>query len=450
MSKLIDYLDSINLLSQKTLFDFLYRNNIKTIDSLVLYMRELIDEDYIVSEYNPFIFVPNSDISGTGGCDEISCKIARAEKFAVFSALYADKVYIQLAFITSEHYELIDMDEVEIDELMNENYKTEVLKEISLILVYAELIKNNIVFITPSHEMMCPACFQNQVFGNDIIKMEKIKKEYISKAKVILQNYDSNEKTAEICISNIHEFFPDHEMFWTITDEKVLDLLKNEKIGKKIRNNEYSNSFISGFIEDEILSAMYTTKYCNEQNAKLITNKMSDAMFLGSNKDSKKISEIKDYTNCLPEYDLLITQNLKLKNVIKLRQEESEAFNKYRIALNKAVIEQNKTNKVTDWYKIYDDIIYPELNNLDLRMKQIRNGRMSRLFGTMTVIGTALVASKFGDIIKPDLFSNIQAFETAVGAAGINFILDKTSTKKADLQNNDYFFLWKLKKTVKK
>lgn len=165
MSELIDYLESMHLLTQERLFDYICENDITTLNTLVLYMRELIDADYVVSEYNPFVFVPNGDISGTAGCEELSCRIGRAEKFAIFSALYADKVYIQLNFITEEHYELYDIEEIEMDEQMSQKYKIEVLTDMSIILVYAELIKNNIVVITPSHKMLCPNCFQREVFG---------------------------------------------------------------------------------------------------------------------------------------------------------------------------------------------------------------------------------------------------------------------------------------------
>lgn len=447
MSELIDYLESMHLLTQERLFDYICENDITTLNTLVLYMRELIDADYVVSEYNPFVFVPNGDISGTAGCEELSCRIGRAEKFAIFSALYADKVYIQLNFITEEHYELYDIEEIEMDEQMSQKYKIEVLTDMSIILVYAELIKNNIVVITPSHKMLCPNCFQREVFGKKIVDIEKIKSEYRAKAKVILKDYDEENEDAGIIITNIDEFFPDHDLFWNIHNKDELEILKKEQVGSIIKNKEYCKNFVDEFISNEILAAMYTTKYCNEQKAKLITNKVSDAMFLSLKKDNQSLSEIMNYTNFLPEYDLLITNNLCIENVIRLRQEEAESFNKYRIALNKAVVEQNKTKNVTDWKKIYDDIIFPELNNLDMKMKQIRNGRLNRFFCTMAVVGTTMIANAFGNMINPEMFSNIPALGTSVGAAGVNFILDKTSTKKSELQNNDYFFLWKLRKS---
>lgn len=450
MSKLIDYLESINVLTKETLFDYICQNDIKTLDSLVLYMRQLIDEDYLVSEYSPFVFVPNGDISGTGGCDEISCRIGRAEKFAVFSALYADRVYIQLQFITQEHYELYDVDEIENDDEMYRNYKMKILKDMVIILIYSELIRNKIVFITPTHQMVCPDCFKKRVLGKNSIDIEKIKKEYFARAKVILDDYDRDNVEVNIRVKNIDEFFPDHDLFWTIRNNEEVHLLENEKIGKAIKNKEYTNRFLDEFLDEEILSALYTTQYCNEQNAKLITNKTSDSMFLALNKNVQEIGKMKEYIDMLPEYELLITQNLCLKDVLKLRQEEAESFNKYRIALNKAVIEQNKTSDIMDWRKIYDDIIYPEINNLDMKMRQIKEGRLNRFFGTMAVLGTTIIANKFGNILPSGFNTGIKSIGTSVSAAGINFLIDKTSASKYEMQNNDYFFLWKLRNSVRR
>lgn len=130
MSKLIDYLESINLLSEQELWDYICENDIETLDTLIIYLRRLIDEDFQISEYTPFTFVPNADISGTGGCNEISCRMSRAQKFAVFSALYADKVYIQLQFITDEHYDFCDIDEIEADEELSLNFRMALLSDL--------------------------------------------------------------------------------------------------------------------------------------------------------------------------------------------------------------------------------------------------------------------------------------------------------------------------------
>ena len=195
----------------------------------------------------------------------------------------------------------------------------------------------------------------------------------------------------------------------------------------------------------------YTTKYCQEQNARLITNKVSDSMFLGMNKNYKDLKNLENHYNLLPEYVLPIVDNLNLTNIIRLREEEHEAFNKYRIALNAAVAEQIKTDNHNNWRKIYDDIIFPELNSLEMKLKQVKKGRWSHVFGTMGIVGSVIIGSSFGDAINLGLLTQAVVTSTAVAAAtGLNYILDRYNNNKADLQNSDYFFLWKLNSSSKK
>lgn len=447
MSKLIDYLESIGILTQEQLLNYVKDNDIKTLNGLILYMRQLIDEDYMICEYSPFNLVPSGDISGMGGCGDITCRTQRASMFSVFSALYADKVYLQLDFIVNAHNRFMDIDMIGADAELSKKYKRAFYREMSVLLVYTELIRNNIVCITPTHKMLCSDCFQDEMFGKKVIDIEKIKKEYCSKAKMFLYALDSEHQKAAISISNVEEFFSEHPVYWYFDDAKTVKVLEKEKVGKIIKQQAYFKKLKESFIVKEILSAMYIAKYCNEQRAKVITNKLSDGIFLAINDNKQNMADIKKTISSLPQYDLLITNNLELKNVIRLRQEESEAFNKYRVALSKAVAEQNKTNNVGDWHRIYDDIIYPELNNLDMKMKQIKTGKMNKFFGSMLIVGTAIVANKYGDALKAELLSDIGL---SVGAAGINSLIDKSSNQKAELQNNDYFFLWKLKKMSEK
>jgi hypothetical protein len=445
MSEIVSYLEELNLLDLNYLSEYIYESSLTELDNLVLYLRELIDKEYFIQDYTPFTFVPNSDISGTGGCDEISCKLGRANNFAIFSALYADKVYIQLKYITSEHFDFASDYSREVSDFQF-RHRENIEKDIALLIAYSDLIQSKIVMITPTHKVMCESCFKKEILNkNMVINIELLQKEYCKKAKLFLLDYDSEFESYDIGIRNADEIFSDHNLFWTVRDRKDLQVLSKETVGKYIKNKEYSNEFITSIILDEIIDACYTAKYCGEQYGKLITNKKSDAMFLGMNNSMTKLNQIENHINILPEYDLPFVKGLTIKDVIHLREEEQESFNKYRIALNKAIIEQNKTDKPNDWVKIYDDYIYPEFNNLNLKIKQLKQGRMSRIFGSMVVIGAAIVANKFGDIIKPDLFSSAQTIGTTVASAGINFVLDKASTKKANLQDNDYYFLWKLK-----
>jgi len=446
MSKICEYLYELKISNYGSLQKYIANNDIKTIHSLVLHLRDLIDSEYVLEDYTPFTYVPNADISGTGGCQAIPCRISRARKFSNFSALYADRVYINLEYITSEHYEQEDIDEIESNIEMYDWYKESVGKDLLLIIAYFKLIEKGIVYITPARHMMCMDCFQKSIFGSEKrIDIEELKADYTLKAKVILRGFDKVTGSADIGVENISEFFPDHDLFWSIDDRKALKLLAKEKIGSEIKNKRFTQKFISDFIEEEIIGACYTALYCQEQNARLITNKKSDSMFLGMNSSYKNLNYLENQYNSLPEYRIPIVKNLDLENLLRLREEERESFNNYRIALNRAIVEQMSIKNEIDLRKIYDDLIYPELNKLDMKLKQIKKGKLNKFFGTMSIIGIVIVANKFGNFINPSLLAASISFGIATAATSANFILENLSNKKIALQDNDFYFLWKLK-----
>ena len=245
MSQVTEYLKELNINSYELVGEYIANNFIKTINDLVLHLRELIDGEYIVSEYTPFTFLPNADISGSGGCDDISCKIERAIDFSIFTALYADKVYIKLNFITSEHYELYDIDKIASDSEKEFEYKRRTCQDLCLIIAYFELIEKGIVCIIPARYMICTDCFQrNFLDSENIIDISKLKADYSKKAKLILQDFNGCGYP-EVRIEGIDEFFPDHPLFFTLSNPKTLQLLSKEKVGSEIRIEPFKSELIS-------------------------------------------------------------------------------------------------------------------------------------------------------------------------------------------------------------
>jgi hypothetical protein len=450
MSMLVNYLQELNLLTHEDLHKYIINSRIEEINNLVLYLRQIINEEYMLHDYSPFTFVPNDDISGTGGCIQLSCKIERATNFAIFSALYADRVYIQLDFITSEHYKPQNIQKIEANEKKSNRYKKLVEIDLALIITYSELIKKNIVYITPVHQTLCPNCFQKMIFGtSNTINIDNLQKQYCNKAMLKLDMIDIEHCKAMVTIENIPEFFSGHPLVRVFNDMDTIKLLSKEIVGDKITNKDFSDRIINRFVHEELVRICYTTKYSQDLNARLITNKLSDSMFLRMNNEHENLQCLENYEELLPKYAIPLINKLNIKDIIHLREEEQESFNKYRMALNNAAVEQIKVGNKLDQRKIYDDIIYPELNNLNMKLKQLKQGRLSKIFETMIVVGTVVTANRFGDIIGSSLQTIGTMFGLAVGAARTHFLLENENNKKADLQNNDFFFLWKLKQRIK-
>lgn len=92
--------------------------------------------------------------------------------------------------------------------------------------------------------------FPTRSFWKKIVDIEKIKSEYRAKAKVILKDYDEENEDAGIIITNIDEFFPDHDLFWNIHNKDELEILKKEQVGSIIKNKEYCKNFVDEFISN--------------------------------------------------------------------------------------------------------------------------------------------------------------------------------------------------------
>lgn len=443
MSEIVSYLNEVQIYDYESLSDYIWKSEIEVIHSLVMYLRQMIDTEYKIANYTPFTYVPNNDISGTGGCYEITCRIKRATQFAIFTALYADRVYIHLEFITSVHYETIDFEEFDYDEELDYAYRERVESDLAMILTYSELIKKNIVCITPTEFMMCPDCFRKKALGNKNINIEKLKSDFCKKAKVLLVDY--KDGYYELAMENIDEFFPTHTYRWFLSEEEDIKVLSHEKLGRYIKNKDYANNMINDFVENEIASALQTSIYCNEQNPKLVTNKLSDTYILGFQENSS-LKQIEEYNKVLPSYSMPYIDNLDMLNIINLREQENESFNKYRCAISRAITEQQKNQTNLDMNKIYDEIVFPEFNNLNMKIHQLKNGRFRNVFGNILILGSSLVAGKYGSAMQSGVLNTLSTIGGTLGATRVDSTIENRKQMKNSLLDNDYYFLWSLDK----
>ncbi|MHB8063571.1 MAG: hypothetical protein ACYDG2_13220 [Ruminiclostridium sp.] len=131
-----------------------------------------------------------------------------------------------------------------------------------------------------------------------------------------------------------------------------------------------------------------------------------------------------------------------------MREIEKELFNKYRIALNRAVEEQTKTTRQTDWLQIYDDILYPAFNELDMKLVQVRSGAFKRTFAAMGILSTVILAGRYSNLVSQNISDTLIHIGTSMASAGGNYLLDRNN--KMDMKNNDFYFLWRLKKDLDK
>jgi len=105
MNELLDLIDINGLDTEEEIIK--YATRAKTEDLIILAnaMRRAVDvNDHKLNEHSPFSFIASPEVSGAGGCFERSCRLKRTDSFAIYSALYADKVYININIINNHHF----------------------------------------------------------------------------------------------------------------------------------------------------------------------------------------------------------------------------------------------------------------------------------------------------------------------------------------------------------
>lgn len=452
MSETIQYLREINLDNGEYLINYIENSSIEELIILAEYLRGLVKKDYIKETYNPFTFVPGDDLSGAGGCDEISCKVKRATRFAIFSAMYANDVYIQLNFITAQH-SVFNIKEIQASRESNVRFRERLLCDITILNTYSKLIEARIVHIEPPKKSYCKDCFQKAVLGlNNPIDIEPIKESVMNRVELKVRGYNEKLNSVFFQINNIDEFFPEHGHIYEITKNEMTSFpeLPKEK-GAIITDRNFIGYFMSRFLNNEFISSCYYALYCKTNNAKFITNKTSDGMFMGLANQKHKSNYGLDYYTAIPKYDMPFVSDITIEKALHLREIEGESFNKYRIALNKAITEQCKTNSSVEWNDIYDDILFPAFSQLDEKLKNIRKGIFKKTFSEIALVGTVISSGIYTGIIPNNVTDIMKSIGIGTGTSVTvaHQIFGKVPGKES-LKENDYYFLWQLKRDIDK
>lgn len=436
MSKLIQYLEDLDVKDIGKLRSYIIDNDIDTLQSMLEYVRKLVYMDWEINDYSPFSFVPSMDLSGFGGCTEISCKMKRASNFAKFSALYCDTAYIYVPSITLPH-------EIKSTNKGYEQFKMELIADFSLIVFYENLITRKIIKIVPPNFNLCKDCFiKDFLTENDKIALFELSKALSKKASIVAREYSRELKIGLLEIKNLEEIYMDHKSFFGISDGPFLEELKNlNNFPTEIKDKKLIESFVYKLVEEEYYHTKFETFMSSAYKSKYITAKTSGKMIIDAVSNKKEINQ----NEIVPIYDMPIVDSVNTNIILSVRDREAESFNQYRVALNKAINEHYKGQSEAEITEIYDDIVYPSFTKLESSLKQISRKNIAKTAGEIAIIGSTLTLGIIGGIIP---FNSTGILAGLSGTTVISNIVKKAADWVADTTSapeNDYYFLWKLK-----
>lgn len=391
---------------------------------------------------SPFTFVSNSQMAGGRTyCRHPRCRISAAETLANNAALYADHIYLQNPF---EHY--LGLNE------FDDSHKYDLINDIFLLFLYKPLIEKDIISYCDQDFHFCTDCYSDFLAKFDPDYEKKFKKTEKELNRIVTENVkfkviDSNG-TPGLQLSNI-EGISDHDIIYTF--RKVPKIIKEKyRKGKstKLTSDEIKKSKAYQIITQSVLNDLdHQDYYTKIYDASVLTNRPIDFDLMNILNEINN-PQIKFDLN----HELPFMQNVQLNKLLELRTKEGEAFEVYRDSVTKAIKESEKQiNTVKPKkHEIYNDLIRPELNKIDLTIKNSKK----ILFGNIKqdlLLGTSFVGIGLASGFLPN---NIGQIVSTIG--GLKFAdqfvsnVRKIIGEPQEVRNNPYYFLWKVKKISEK
>jgi hypothetical protein len=175
-------------------------------------------------------------------------------------------------------------------------------------------------------------------------------------------------------------------------------------------------------------------------------------MNIVSNKSAKAFNSVSADALSHP---LAFVEQVPLERILKLRNDDGEAFLVYRDAVRKVLASaQGRTGK--ELREAFDDEIRPELNKIDLTMKHARKNLAISTLTDLTIVMASVSIAAFSGLLPSDIGVPTGLIDVGAalggwqGAKGLASMLSGLRSTPKEVSENKYAFLWKVRNGSKK
>jgi hypothetical protein len=414
--------------------------------------------DEIMGDELPnYKFVANAELSGQdyGGCRGLACRIERVDELTRFATLWAEKIYIPSYF--DEHRIMSEASAASESRNNEFEFKNDYSGHIKCLLRLKPLLENGIVEIIRGEAQVCPTCMAEKInqceeIKNSLLKhVEVLADEYRKMVSAKLIKDERREKLGIYCVEmKVPEEISHHKSMirtlyklpaWLKT--KYMNTETTVTLGKReLRKLGIPDSYI----QSQAYSVMFSQVLSTLQglDASLLTNSHLEVQLLNyianSDENINRNQVLQRELAC----ELPILLGIPLESLIEIREKEHEAFLVYRDSIRIATNEYiSKGLNSKDAKQVYEDLILPKLNSLNLEVKVIKDRAWRNLKLDISVLVTCGV---FG------LLSNLLAMQipllAASGVTGVTLVdiaknFGDASGTPSEIKKDDFYFLWK-------
>lgn len=231
---------------------------------------------------------------------------------------------------------------------------------------------------------------------------------------------------------------------WTHVEDKTPKFLRKalERESKMISKKNYVKSgllehFIHPIINDLSLQNWFHHGY--GQN--YITDREIDFDLINKLNGEKPKTSCQNITNGL-RHALPTLENVRIDDLLKIRSNETDAFNVYRNSFN-AILDNGKNLSEDDLKEFIKDSIQPQIHRIQQALTSAKKTIRNRTAGEI-VLGSAIFsAAFFSGLVPIDYATGITTLAAFHNTYKIGKGLWEYRSSEDQIRNNDYYFLWK-------
>ena len=425
----------------------------------------------------PFTFVANDSLSGrsvpfsTG-----DARVTNVAQLARFAALYADTLLIRDPFewyprpqkaINQDGTEILISRGLEPHDFSNQHIRRHLIDDLRLLLFLEPLLVSGIVGFCKSALHWCPSCVRAAA-DNGILSalMEEpdeiawqrrvaklvrhIEKMFLERGTTLVHQHGDHAHATIFIPEGVLEY---NQVQTTLSLPSYLAKKATDPIPVSIRDARrlglFSNE-IDRIIDD--ISTQNAT--ANRFNCQYITDRAIDLELMDIVSDRRSRSFNRAAVDALA-HPLLFVDQVPLNKLLKLRKDNGEAFLVYRDAVRNVLSDaQGKSD--AELREAFNDAIRPELNKINLTLKNSRRQMMNSAWIDLTILVASVSIAAFSGLLPATL--GIPQEVLNVGAAlggwqsakGLATKITETRLTPKEINENKYAFLWKVSRESRK
>jgi len=331
-----------------------------------------------------FNFLASASLRGESVCDALECRLAKVAMLARYSSLYCDRVLLPVQF-TPVH---------EGDEY---NVRYNFYRDVVCVLELRPLIESGIIFLLPSFLGYCPHCMPIVVPERPEISNAA---HQLTAANVgdFRMFYERDERPGYgITITGPSVYLEHGQKFGRYSKKpawlpkELVDVPRHHPVEidpNLVRESKWVDEIFDQIAEDATLQQFYGVRY----DTKYLTDRRGEAEFLSSLHKEYELTQGAKLCARLA-HSIPLFSEVPIETIVKIRREDSEAFQQYRSALGDIVknyVASGKDVGEVEARDIYFDELEPRLRELERKARIERSAALKKGF-VRTAITTAVV-----------------------------------------------------------